>query len=98
MGSYDEDTSWDGGQGARGSWKSRAMLAMGTGGVLGPGIPVHSCLGPRMSAAALRRGEPGFRAGGEETGKSKESKIAEGSKLQEKREPEEGQSDSGHAW
>lgn len=96
MGGYNEDTPWDGGQVARGSWKSSAMLVMG--GVLGPGIPVHSFLGPRMSAAALSSGEPGFRAGGEETGKSKESKIAEGSKLQEKREPEEEQSYSGHAW
>lgn len=66
--------------------------------MLGPGIPVHSCLGPRMSEAALSSGEPGFRAGGEETEKSKESKIAEGSKLQEKREPEEEPSNSGHVW
>lgn len=34
--------------------------------MLGAGLPATPCLGPRMSAAALSRGEPGFRDGGEE--------------------------------
>lgn len=46
-------------------------------GVLGAGLPQPLALA-RMSAAALSRGEPGFRDGGEEIEKSQESKIVRG--------------------
>ena len=68
VGSYDTDTSWDRDQGTWGSWQTRAVLVMERWGgeVLGAGFPAPPCLGPRMSAAALSRGEPIFRDGGNE--------------------------------
>lgn len=45
---------------------------------LGQGLHWHCCLGLQMPAAALSRGKPGFPVGGQETKKSKKSKIAKG--------------------
>lgn len=73
------DRSGEWGHQPQDSLQCRTVLMTGMGeGVLGQGLHLHPCLGQGHLAAVLSRGEPRFPAGGQDTEKSKESKIAIG--------------------
>lgn len=73
------DRSGEWGHQPQDSLQCRTVLMTGMGeGVLGQGLHLRSCLGQGPLAAVLSRGEPRFPAGGQDTEKSKESKIAIG--------------------